>query len=83
MDMSLVPYVIEQTSRGERSYDIFSRLFMNRSHWHSNTIYVRRMYLQFFKSYQQNKNYHMYLNHYHWFLKLNYMKHYLKYNYLL
>ena len=22
MDMSLVPYVIEQTSRGERSYDI-------------------------------------------------------------
>ena len=23
---SLVPYVIEQTSRGERSYDIFSRL---------------------------------------------------------
>ena len=24
--MSLVPYVIEQTSRGERSYDIFSRL---------------------------------------------------------
>ena len=24
--MSLIPYVIEQTSRGERSYDIFSRL---------------------------------------------------------
>ena len=24
--MSLVPYVIEQTSRGERSYDIYSRL---------------------------------------------------------
>ena len=24
--MSLVPYVVEQTSRGERSYDIFSRL---------------------------------------------------------
>ncbi len=23
--MSLVPYVVEQTSRGERSYDIFSR----------------------------------------------------------
>ncbi len=23
--MSLVPYVIEQTSRGERSYDIYSR----------------------------------------------------------
>ena len=26
--MSTVPYVIEQTSRGERSYDIFSRLFI-------------------------------------------------------
>ena len=24
--MSIIPYVIEQTSRGERSYDIFSRL---------------------------------------------------------
>ena len=24
--MSLVPYVIEQTSRGERNYDIYSRL---------------------------------------------------------
>lgn len=28
--MSLVPYVIEQTSRGERSYDIFSRLLNDR-----------------------------------------------------
>ena len=28
--MSLVPYVIEQTSRGERSYDIFSRLLKDR-----------------------------------------------------
>jgi ATP-dependent Clp protease protease subunit len=28
--MSLVPYVIEQTSRGERSYDIFSRLLKER-----------------------------------------------------
>ena len=27
---SLVPYVIEQTSRGERSYDIFSRLLKDR-----------------------------------------------------
>ena len=24
--MALVPYVVEQTNRGERSYDIFSRL---------------------------------------------------------
>ncbi len=30
MDMSLVPYVIEQTSKGERSYDIFSRLLNDR-----------------------------------------------------
>ena len=30
MDMALVPYVIEQTSRGERSYDIFSRLLNDR-----------------------------------------------------
>ncbi len=28
--MSLVPYVIEQTSRGERQYDIFSRLLNDR-----------------------------------------------------
>ena len=28
--MSLVPYVVEQTSRGERSYDIFSRLLNER-----------------------------------------------------
>ncbi len=28
--MSLVPYVIEQTSRGERSYDIYSRLMKER-----------------------------------------------------
>ncbi len=28
--MSLVPYVVEQTSRGERSYDIFSRLLDDR-----------------------------------------------------
>lgn len=30
MNNSLVPYVIEQTSRGERSYDIFSRLLKDR-----------------------------------------------------
>ena len=28
--MSLVPYVIEQTSKGERSYDIYSRLLKDR-----------------------------------------------------
>ncbi len=29
--MSLIPYVVEQTSRGERSYDIFSRLLNDRN----------------------------------------------------
>lgn len=28
--MSTIPYVIEQTSRGERSYDIFSKLLSDR-----------------------------------------------------
>ena len=28
--MSTIPYVVEQTSRGERSYDIFSRLLSDR-----------------------------------------------------
>jgi ATP-dependent Clp protease protease subunit len=30
MDMSLVPIVVEQTNRGERSYDIYSRLLKDR-----------------------------------------------------
>ncbi len=30
IDNSLVPYVVEQTSKGERSYDIFSRLLKDR-----------------------------------------------------
>lgn len=30
LHMSLVPYVVEQTNRGERSYDIFSRLLNDR-----------------------------------------------------
>ncbi|MDE7435134.1 MAG: ATP-dependent Clp endopeptidase proteolytic subunit ClpP [Lachnospiraceae bacterium] len=30
INMSLVPYVIEQTSRGERNYDIYSRLLKDR-----------------------------------------------------
>ena len=28
--MSFIPYVVEQTGRGERSYDIFSRLLSDR-----------------------------------------------------
>ncbi len=30
MNMNFIPYVVEQTSRGERSYDIFSRLLNDR-----------------------------------------------------
>ena len=30
LENSLVPYVIEQTNKGERSYDIFSRLLKDR-----------------------------------------------------
>ena len=30
IDMAMIPYVIEQTGRGERSYDIFSRLLNDR-----------------------------------------------------
>ena len=40
--MNLVPYVVEQTSRGERSYDIFSRLLNDRI-----VIFVRRGGQQF------------------------------------
>ena len=36
--MSLVPYVIEQTSRGERSYDIYSRLLKERIIFHGEEV---------------------------------------------
>ena len=29
-EMSLIPYVVEQTNRGERSYDIYSRMLKDR-----------------------------------------------------
>ena len=38
--MSLVPYVVEQTSRGERSYDIFSRLLNDRIIILSEEVYI-------------------------------------------
>ena len=38
ISMSLVPYVIEQTSRGERSYDIYSRLLQDRIIMLSNEV---------------------------------------------
>ena len=37
--MSLVPIVIEQTNRGERSYDIYSRLLKDRIIFLSGEIY--------------------------------------------
>ena len=44
--MSLVPYVIEQTSRGERSYDIFSRLVKGSYHlpWRGGNRRIRKSY---------------------------------------
>lgn len=36
--MSLVPMVVESTSRGERSYDIYSRLLKDRIIFLSNAI---------------------------------------------
>ena len=52
--MSLVPYVIEQTSRGERSYDIYSRLLEDRIVFLSgeiddataNTVVAQLIYLE-------------------------------------
>ena len=32
--MSMIPYVVEQTSRGERSCDVFSRLLSDRIIFH-------------------------------------------------
>ena len=36
--MSLVPYVVEQTSRGERNYDIYSRLLKDRIIFHGEEV---------------------------------------------
>lgn len=52
--MSVVPYVIEQTSRGERSYDIFSRLLSDRiiflgeevTYTAANLIIAQMLYLE-------------------------------------
>ena len=41
--MSLVPYVVEQTSRGERSYDIFSRLLNDTT---ASLIVAQLLYLE-------------------------------------
>ena len=54
MKMNLIPYVVEQTNRGERSYDIYSRLLNDRIIFLSgevrddmaNTIVAQLLYLE-------------------------------------
>ena len=65
--MSLVPYVIEQTSRGERSYDIYSRLLKDRiiflgeevSDVSANLIVAQLLFLE---AEDPNKDIQLYIN---------------------
>ena len=65
--MSLVPYVVEQTSRGERSYDIYSRLLNDRiiflgeevTDVSANLIVAQLLFLE---SEDPGKDIHMYIN---------------------
>ena len=65
--MSLVPYVIEQTSRGERSYDIFSRLLKDRIIFLSEEVTdaaasVITAQLLFLEAEDPEKDIHLYIN---------------------
>ena len=65
--MSLVPYVIEQTSRGERSYDIYSRLLKERIIFlgeEVNDVSASLVVAQllFLESEDPGKDIHMYIN---------------------
>ena len=65
--MSLVPYVIEQNSRGERSYDIYSRLLKDRiiflgEEINDATASVVVAQLLFLESEDPGKDIHMYIN---------------------
>lgn len=65
--MSLVPYVIEQTSRGERSYDIYSRLLKDRiiflgEEINDTTASLVVAQLLFLESEDPSKDIHMYIN---------------------
>ncbi|NMB42962.1 MAG: ATP-dependent Clp endopeptidase proteolytic subunit ClpP [Clostridiales bacterium] len=65
--MSLVPYVIEQTSRGERSYDIYSRLLKDRiiflnDEVNDTTASIVIAQLLFLESEDPNKDIHLYIN---------------------
>ena len=65
--MSLVPYVIEQTSRGERNYDIYSRLLKDRiiflgeevNDVSANIVVAQLLFLE---SEDPNKDIHLYIN---------------------
>ena len=65
--MSLVPYVLEQTSRGERTYDIYSRLLKDRiiflgeevNDVSANLIVAQLLFLE---SEDPNKDIHLYIN---------------------
>ena len=65
--MALVPYVIEQNSRGERSYDIYSRLLKDRiiflgEEINDATASVVVAQLLFLESEDPEKDIHMYIN---------------------
>ena len=65
--MSLVPYVIEQTSRGERSYDIYSRLLKDRiiflgEEVNDVTASLVVAQLLFLESEDPNKDINLYIN---------------------
>lgn len=65
--MSLVPYVIEQTSRGERSYDIYSRLLKERiiflgEEVNETTASLTVAQMLFLESEDPGKDIHLYIN---------------------
>ena len=65
--MSLIPYVIEQTSRGERSYDIYSRLLKDRIIFlgedvNANSAAVVVAQLLFLEAEDPGKDIHLYIN---------------------
>ncbi|WFR58710.1 ATP-dependent Clp endopeptidase proteolytic subunit ClpP [Anaerocolumna sp. AGMB13025] len=65
--MSLVPYVVEQTSRGERSYDIYSRLLSDRiiflgEEVNENTASLVVAQLLFLESQDPGKDISLYIN---------------------
>jgi ATP-dependent Clp protease protease subunit len=67
MNSHLIPYVIEQSSRGERSYDIFSRLLKERIIFLGSGIYdyvssIVIAQLLFLQSEDPNKDIHLYIN---------------------